>query len=96
MRACTEAVGELERAHEERLCGQRLAVERAEFEAGRAERQFDACEPENRLVARTLERAWEQTLSRLENERRKLAELEARRPEPLTPAERQALARLAQ
>jgi len=95
VRACTEAVGELERQHEERLRGQRLAVERAEFEAGRAQRQFDACEPENRLVARTLERAWEQALSRLESERRKLAELEARRPEPLTPSERQALARLA-
>jgi excisionase family DNA binding protein len=95
VRACTEAVGELERQHDERLHGQRLAVERAQFEAGRAERQFDACEPENRLVARTLERAWEQALSRLQSERRKLAELEARRPEPLTPAERQALARLA-
>ncbi|MGZ6725708.1 MAG: recombinase zinc beta ribbon domain-containing protein [Solirubrobacteraceae bacterium] len=95
VRACTEAVGELERQHQERLQGQRLAVERAEFEAGRAERQFDACEPENRLVARTLERAWEQTLSRLESERRKLAELEAQQPEPLTLAERHALARLA-
>jgi excisionase family DNA binding protein len=95
VRACTEAVGELERQHEERLGGQRLAVERAEFEAGRAQRQFDACEPENRLVARTLERAWEQTLARLEAERRKLADLEARRPEPLTQAEREALARLA-
>jgi excisionase family DNA binding protein len=95
VRACTEAVGELERQHDERLDGQRLAVERAEFEAGRAQRQFDACEPENRLVARTLERAWEQALSRLESERRKLAELEARQPEPLTRAERQALGRLA-
>ena len=33
VRACTEAVGELERQHEERLQGQRLAVERAQFEA---------------------------------------------------------------
>jgi excisionase family DNA binding protein len=95
VRACTEAVGELERQHDERLRGQRLAVERAAFEAGRAQRQFDACEPENRLVARTLERTWEQALSRLEGERRKLSELEARRPEPLTSAERQALATLA-
>jgi len=84
-----------ERQHEARLQGQRLAVERAEFEAGRAERQFDACEPENRLVARTLERAWEQALSRLKRERQRLAELDARRPEPLAAAERQALARLA-
>ena len=95
VRACTEAVGELERAHEDRLRGQRLALERAEFEAKRAQRQFDACEPENRLVARTLEGRFEQALAEQERERRKLAELEARRPEPLTASERAALARLA-
>ena len=80
VRACAEAIGELERQHEERLRGQRLAVERAEFEANRAQRQFDACEPEHRLVARTLEASLEQTLAELERERRKLAELETRRP----------------
>jgi len=93
--ACSEAIGELERAHQQRLEGQRLAVERAQFEADRAQRQFDACEPENRLVGRTLERAWEEALQRLESERRRLAELETRRPEPLTDSERHALARLA-
>jgi excisionase family DNA binding protein len=94
VRACAEAIGELERQHEQRLHGQRLAVERAEFEAGRARRQFDACEPEHRLVARTLESRFEAALAELERERRKLAELETRRPEPLTAAERQALTRL--
>ena len=95
VRACAEAVEELERAHEQRLAGQRLAVERAQFEADRAQRQFDACEPENRLVARTLEARLEIALGALEPERRKLAELESRRPEPLTTAERQALVRIA-
>ena len=47
----------------QRLAGQRLALERAEFEADRARRQFDACEPEHRLVARTLERALEDALA---------------------------------
>jgi len=95
IRACAQAVEELERAHEERLAGQRLAVERAQFEADRAQRQYDACEPENRLVARTVEARFETALSELETERRKLAELESRRPEPLTAAERQALGRIA-
>ena len=95
IRACAQAVEELERAHEERLAGQRLAVERAQFEADRAQRQYDACEPENRLVARTLEGRFETALGELERERRKLAELESRRPEPLTAAERQALGRIA-
>jgi excisionase family DNA binding protein len=94
-RASAEATGELERQHEQRLGGQRLAVERAEFEAGRARRQFDACEPEHRLVARSLEARLERALSGLERERRRLAELEQHRPEPLTDDERRALARLA-
>lgn len=94
-RACAEAVAELERQHEERLEGQRLALERAEFEAERARRQFDACEPEHRLVARTLERALEQALAEAERERRALRALEQTRPAPLTVEEREALGRLA-
>jgi len=39
-----------------------LAVERARYEAERAERAFHACEPENRLVARSLESRWEARL----------------------------------
>jgi excisionase family DNA binding protein len=95
IRASAEAITELERQHEERLRAQRLALERAEIEAGRARRQFDACEPEHRLVARTLEARLEETLGVLERERRKLAQLEQRRPEPLSADEREALARVA-
>jgi excisionase family DNA binding protein len=95
IRASAQAIEEIEQQHDERLVGQRLAVERAEFEAGRARRQFDACEPEHRLVARTLETRLELALEELERERRKLGELERRRPEPLTPGERDALAKLA-
>jgi DNA invertase Pin-like site-specific DNA recombinase len=40
----------------------RLRVERAAQEADRAFRQYNAVEPENRLVARTLERQWEKAL----------------------------------
>src|SRR5258708_13397609 len=37
-----------------------LRLERARYEAKRAERQYQAVEPENRLVARSLERDWEE------------------------------------
>jgi DNA invertase Pin-like site-specific DNA recombinase/predicted DNA-binding transcriptional regulator AlpA len=40
----------------------RLQVERARYEAERAERRFRSVEPENRLVARTLETEWENKL----------------------------------
>ena len=51
--------------------------------ADRARRQFDACEPENRLVARTLEREWEQRLGDVRRAEHALAEIAARRPDPL-------------
>ncbi|HTU21969.1 MAG TPA: recombinase family protein [Gemmataceae bacterium] len=39
-----------------------LRRERAAIEVDRAARQYQACEPENRLVARELERRWEEAL----------------------------------
>jgi DNA invertase Pin-like site-specific DNA recombinase len=39
-----------------------LRLERARQDTARAQRQYDAVEPENRLVARTLERKWEEAL----------------------------------
>src|SRR4051794_18298574 len=93
--ATAGAVRELHDQHDARLAGQRLALERAAFDADRARRQFDACEPEHRLVARTLERTLEEALAAVEREHGKLAALEQARPAPLTDSERDALARLA-
>ena len=93
--ATAGAVAELHAQHDQRIAGQRLALERAEFEAERAHRQFDACEPEHRLVARTLEGALEDALAAVEREHGKLAALKHARPAPLTDSERDALARLA-
>jgi len=93
--ATAGAIRELEDQHEQRLAGQRLAVERAQYEADRAQRKYDACEPENRLVARTLERALEAAFVDLERERGKLAQLDRARPMALTDHEREALTQLA-
>jgi DNA invertase Pin-like site-specific DNA recombinase len=43
-----------------------LKRERARYDAERARRQYDAVEPENRLVARSLEHVWEEKLRRAE------------------------------
>ncbi|MBV9195998.1 MAG: recombinase family protein [Solirubrobacterales bacterium] len=51
-----------------------LRVERAGYEAIRAERAFHACEPDNRLVARTLENRWEEKLRELKDAEAELAE----------------------
>jgi DNA invertase Pin-like site-specific DNA recombinase len=50
-----------------------LAVERARYEADRAERAFHAVEPENRLVARSLETRWEAKLTALTEAEQALA-----------------------
>jgi excisionase family DNA binding protein len=59
-----------------------LRVERARYEAIRAERAFHACEPENRLVARSLETRWEQKLRELAEAEAELAEQMKPVPEP--------------
>jgi exonuclease VII large subunit len=71
---------ESERAALDRHWRQRL--ERARYEVERARRQYAAVEPENRLVARTLERDWEAALTEqarleAEHERVKRARKEA-------------------
>jgi DNA invertase Pin-like site-specific DNA recombinase len=45
--------------------GWKLSLERVIYEAERAERQFQQVEPENRLVARSLEARWNQKLAEL-------------------------------
>jgi hypothetical protein len=59
-------------------------VERARFEAERARRQFDAVEPENRLVARTVEGAWEAALVAQRQAEADLTAQRARQPTRLS------------
>ena len=60
LEATLAALEETERSWQAERKQRELLVEQARFEADRARRQFERVEPENRLVARTLERAWEQ------------------------------------
>jgi hypothetical protein len=59
------AAGEVAGRHQRVSRAAELAVERARYDADRAERAFCACEPENRLVARSLEARWEARLAAL-------------------------------
>lgn len=63
------------------------AFERARYEARRAQRQYDAVEPEARLVARTLERTWDDKLAAVRQAENDLRTQQARRPVPLTSEE---------
>jgi DNA invertase Pin-like site-specific DNA recombinase len=77
--ATARALADQEASEVARLRAFETAVERCRYEAERARRQFDACEPENRLVARTLETNWEKALRELECAEADLATQRARR-----------------
>ena len=85
---------EAERAQEQRHWEQRL--ERAHYEVERAFRQYDAVEPENRLVARTLERRWEQALADEAKLKQAHDRYLAEQPTTLSVEERHAIRRLAE
>ena len=72
----------------------RLQVERTRYEAQRAERRYRAVEPENRLVARTLEADWEQRLSELSAAQAELAQRQLQLPNPLTDEQRKRISTL--
>lgn len=85
--ATAKALDEAESLYAKRLAAFELAVERARFEADRARRQFDAVEPENRLVARSLEAAYEKALVAQRRAEADLSAQRVRRPSRLTEEE---------
>ncbi len=90
--AATVAAAErLEADRETSLRQWRLGVERASYEASRAERRYRAVDPDNRLVARGLEREWEERLSALEAAKAELSRREEARPWALSQDERSRL-----
>jgi hypothetical protein len=73
-----------------------LRRERAQYEADLARRRFLAVEPENRLVARSLEREWNDKLAALAELEREYTALTPQRPAALSAAERERILALAQ
>ncbi len=63
MDAALRALEERERRSDEVLHQAALALEAARFEERRARRQYDAVDPDNRLVAGELERRWNERLT---------------------------------
>jgi excisionase family DNA binding protein len=77
LEAALQALTDRGRDCTQRLRQIELALEQARYEAARSHRQFDAVDPENRLVASDLERRWNEGLAevaRLEDEIRRMRE----------------------
>ena len=81
------------RAEVDKIWRQRL--ERADFACDRARRQYQLAEPENRLVARQLEREWEAALAERANLGEEYQRYQRQRPARLSAAELAAIRALA-
>jgi DNA invertase Pin-like site-specific DNA recombinase len=84
LRAIEDAEQERKRLHDQ----WRQTTERARQDVERAERQYHAVEPENRLVARTLEARWEDALKRQRQAEEDYHRFLARLPATLSAADR--------
>jgi excisionase family DNA binding protein len=81
---CEHQAGEKQRQLE-------LALEQARFEAARARRQYDAVDPDNRLVAGELERRWNAALVAVATLEKELDAVVRQRPAALNTEERHRL-----
>jgi hypothetical protein len=86
-----EICKEVEQRHQEEEREWQLRIERAQYEAQRAYRQYNAVEPENRLVVRTLERNWESTLEELERLKEEHQLWQKQNRSPVSESERERL-----
>lgn len=80
-------IGQLANTNDEKRESLALALERAQFEARRAQRQYDAVDPDNRLVAGELEQRWNQALEQVAELEQRIAALDDE-IEPLTDEQR--------
>ncbi len=88
------AIEHTSRERQQQALQLRQNLERATYEANRAERQYHAVEPENRLVARTLEARWEAALRQRRAAADTLEKFQREKPIELTATERLSLQEL--
>jgi DNA invertase Pin-like site-specific DNA recombinase len=94
MEALAQAADQLAETRTQKRRQLELELERARFEADRCRRQYDAAEPENRLVARTLERRWNEALENAAALEQALSQLDPL-PSVLSQQEEEGLRKLA-
>ncbi len=94
IRAALQAIESAAHACEERIKHKELALEQTQFEASRARRQYDAVDPENRLVATELERRWNEALKEQAIVEEELAILKQTQPGHLSKAAHEEIVRL--
>lgn len=94
IQAALTAIDRQMSSNDEQISQKELALEQARFEAARARRQYDAVDPDNRLVAAELEQRWNNALERHRVLGEELKALHDTRPETMTESTRTALLQL--
>jgi len=95
LEASLAAVAAVERERDALFRHWQLRRERARYEAERAAKQYQACEPENRLVGRELERRWEGALKAQRQVEDEFARWQRTAPGRLSPEDERAIRSLA-
>jgi excisionase family DNA binding protein len=93
--AALQLIADRERADAERLRQSELALEQARYEASHARRQYDAVDPDNRLVTGELERRWNGRLAAVARLEEQIRSLQDKQPSALGDDERARLLTLA-
>lgn len=88
--ASLEAWDRVQAGEDQKRRATQLALEKARYEADRVRRQYEAVEPENRLVAAELESRWNQALRRVEELETRLS-VAAADERPLSESDRRRL-----
>ena len=91
VRVATQVMDQMEQELVSQRRQRELQLEQARYEARLAQRQYDAVDPSNRLVAAELERRWNEKLERVTELERAFAQAEGEAKWKLTAEERAAI-----
>jgi DNA invertase Pin-like site-specific DNA recombinase len=91
-----KAIDDVQRDRDQLHTHWQQRLERASYEVQRAERQYQTVEPENRLVARTLEQRWEEALRQQRELQEEWDRFDREQPPQLSVAERTRIRALSQ
>lgn len=95
LEAALQLISDRKQAGSERLRQSELALDQARYEAAHARRQYDAVDPDNRLVAGELERRWNDCLAAVARLEDQVRSLRSEQPSALSEDERTMLMALA-
>lgn len=87
LKVCLESAARIHEERQQLYVHWEQRIERANYQSSLARRQYDAVDPENRLVTRELERRWEQTLIEKRQLEEEFHRFQSHQPQQLSEAD---------